>query len=887
MTPTDPPRPSPDALLRQATLEARGRLKIFLGASPGVGKTYEMLLQGAARQRDGIDVVVAIVETHGRAETEALVAPFEVIARSPIAYHGRVLSELDLDAVLARRPALVLVDELAHSNAPGARHPKRWQDIEELRDAGIDVFTTVNIQHIESLNDVVAGFTHVRVRETVPDHVLESAEIEIVDLPPDELIERLKAGKVYIREEAARALHHFFSKSNLSALRELALRRAAQTVDAQMLDHLKAHALGGTYAGSERILVAVSELPGADMLVRTAKRLADALHAPWTALHVETPRDARLTLADRERLGATLALAAGLGATIVTVPAVSVIEGMREQLADMHATQVVIGKSQRSWWFELRHGSVVDRLVRASPGVAVHVIPAGQDAVAGAPRRPASRFGMGHWQDYAIPLAAVALLTGFASLINPWIGYQSIDLLYLIPVVACASLLGLRAGIVAGVVAGLAFNWFFLPPIHTFTVYDPQNLITVVVLIGVAVVTSQLAGRVRAQALLGGRSARENAAIAGFAKTLGTLSDESETAHAVCGEVSRMLDVDTVLLLRDADGSNRLVAASPPENRLSAIEMAAVDWAFDRGEATGRGTNTLTASEWQFRPLKTSLGVLAVIGLARGDASEPVAADRMLLLMSLIDQAALAQERLRLEAEMRQVASVRERDDLRATLLSSIGHDLRTPLTAISAAADALDAEHGGNALVATIRTEAQRLGRFFEDLIEITRIESGALAVRAEPIDLTDAVASAVHDMRTTLGGRAIELDVPPNLPLVRADPRLLGHILINLIDNAAKFGTPASPIRFEGRRERDGVVLSVIDHGPGLPPGLEARVFDRFHRLEGSDRTGGTGLGLAIVKGFANAMQLSVTAANREDLGGARFSILFPAALLLDDAA
>lgn len=883
MNAREPARPSPDALLRQAAREERGRLKIFLGASPGVGKTYEMLLQGAARLRDGVDVVVGVVETHGRVETERLVAPFEVIDRSAIAYHGRILSEMDLDAVIARAPALVLVDELAHSNAPDSRHPKRWQDIEELRDAGIDVFTTVNIQHIESLTDVVAGFTHVRVRETVPDHLLESAEIEIVDLPPDELIERLKAGKVYIREEAARALHHFFSKSNLSALRELALRRAAQTVDAQMLDHLKAHALGGTYAGSERILVAVSELAGSDVLVRTAKRLSDALRAPWTALHVETPRDARLSRADRERLSATLSLAASLGATIVTIPAASVIAGMRDHLAAMHATQVVIGKSHRSWWFELRHGSVVDRLVRASPGVAIHVIPAEGEARAPTPAAP-QPLDWASWGSYAITIAAVAALTLVALLINPWIGYQSIDLLYLLPVVACASTLGLRPGILAGVLAGLAYNWFFLPPIHTFTIYDPQNVVTVAVLIGVGVVTSQLAGRVRAQALLGGRSARENAAIAGFAKTLGALSDEAETAHAICAEVSRILEVDTVLLVRDGR-TTRLVAACPPDNRLSAIENAAVDWAFDRGEPAGRGTGTLTASEWQFRPLATALGVLAVLGVARGDSGEPVAAERMLLLMSLIDQAALAHERLRLEAEMREVASVRERDELRATLLSSIGHDLRTPLTAIRAAADALAQDGRDGALVTTIRDQAQRLARFFDDLIEITRIESGALAVRAEPIDLTDAVASAVHDNRGALVGRPIELDVPPNLPLVRADPRLLGHILINLLDNAAKFGTAGTPIRFEGQRVADGVRLSVIDCGPGLPPGMETRVFDRFQRLEGSDRTGGTGLGLAIVKGFAQAMQLTVSADNRDDEPGARFSILFPAASLLDE--
>ena len=879
MTTRQPDRPSPDFLLRQAEREARGKLKIFLGASPGVGKTYEMLLQGAARLRGGADVVVGVVETHGRADTEALLAPFEIVPRRSIPYHGRMLAEMDLDALLARAPELALVDELAHTNAPGSRHPKRWQDIAELMDAGIDVYTTVNIQHVESLTDLVASFTRVRVRETVPDSVLEQAELEIVDLPPDELIDRLKEGKVYVPEEASRALHHFFSKSNLSALRELALRRAAQAVDTQMLDHLQAHALAGTFAGGERILVAVSEQPGSDKLVRATKRLADALHAPWTALHVETPREARFTPGERERLAAAMGLAASLGATIVTLAANTVIDGVSDQLADMRATQLIIGKSQRSWWFEMRHGSVVDQLVRRSEGVAIHVLPdSGEDQPrpGTAERRPgASQWG--RLRDYGLSALFVALLTIAARLIEPWLSYTSIDMLYLVPVIAAANLFGLRPGIATGVASALCYNFFFLPPVHTFSIYDPQNIATFLVLVSVAIFTSQLASRVRAQALAGARSARENAAIAGFARMLGALSDEVGTAHAVCAEVARLLDVQTVLLVRDGAGL-RLAAAYPPENRLGAIDNAAIDWAFDHGEPTGRGTDTLTASEWQFLPLRTSIGTLAVLGVARADAGDPVPPHRKLLLMSLVDQAALAHERLKLEAEMRQVASLRERDELRATLLSSIGHDLRTPLTALAAAAEALAEDDGNHELVTTIRGEARRLSRFFDDLIDVTRIEAGALAPRTEPVDLTDAVASAVHDMGPTLSGRPIRLDVPPNLPLVRADPSLLNHILINLLDNAAKFGAPATPILIEGRRLPDAVRLSVIDEGPGLPPGREASVFDTFTRLEGTDRTGGTGLGLAIVKGFARAMGLGVEAANREDGEGARFSLTFP---------
>ncbi|HVJ00538.1 MAG TPA: histidine kinase, partial [Sphingomonas sp.] len=413
MSSTDPElRPSPEALLRAAAQEGLGRLKVFLGAAPGVGKTYEMLSEGTARKRAGVDVVIGIVETHGRAETEALVQGHEIVPRHEVEYQGRTLPEMDIDAILARRPQLVLVDELAHTNAPGSRHPKRYQDVEELIAAGIDVYTTVNIQHLESLNDVVASFTKVRVRETLPDRVLENAEIEIVDIPPDELIERLKEGKVYIPDEATRALGSFFSKSNLSALRELALRRAAQTVDAQMLDYVRAHALAGTWAAGERIVVAVSELAGADALIRAAKRTADAARAPWTAVHIETARSSQFSEVERSRLANSLQLASQLGARVATVPAESVVEGLKRFTAEARATQLIVGKSARSRLFELRHGSVVDQLVRETPGVAVHVLPMeGQQRERSDARRGTLGGDWGKPEGYAISLLLVATVT--------------------------------------------------------------------------------------------------------------------------------------------------------------------------------------------------------------------------------------------------------------------------------------------------------------------------------------------------------------------------------------------------------------------------------------------------------------------------------------------
>jgi len=880
-------RPAPEAFLRQAVQEGRGALKVFLGAAPGVGKTYEMLSDAIGRKRAGIDVIIGVVETHGRAETEAMIAGHEIVPRRDIDYQGRSLAEMDLDAILERHPRLALVDELAHTNAPGSRHPKRYQDVEELLAAGIDVYSTINIQHLESLNDVVASFTRVRVRETVPDRILEAAEIEVVDIPPDELIERLKDGKVYVPDEAARALGHFFSKSNLSALRELALRRAAQAVDTQMLDYVRAHSLAGTWAGGERIVVAVSELPGAPELVRAAKRLADALRAPWTAVHVETPRSKQFDDGERQRLSAVLNLASELGGAVASIPADSVLNGLKTYTVDARATQLVVGKSTRSRWFEFRHGSVVDRLVRETPGVAVHVLPTeeGVQAVAQVRQRPKGR-GWGAWQGYAWTLLAIAAVTGLGTALLAVLNIGNVALLFLLPVMFGASRYGLRTGLVAGLASSLAYNFFFLSPLYTFTVDDPENVVTIFVLLAVAAVTSQFAARVRAQADLAASSARQNAALAGFLRRVTSSTTDDELMQTICAELAALFDVQTTLLTVTPNGLS-LRAAYPPHDELQHLERAAAQWAVDHAQPAGRGSSTLTSSDWLFYPLTTRRGVIAVVGVSRQDGKDPVRADQLSLLMSLLEQATLVLERMQLQDDMRDIAQVKERDRLRAALLSSVSHDLRTPLTTILAAAKEL--ERGSTpVLVASIRAEAERLNRFVANLLDMARIEAGALRLNIEATDLTDAVASAVHDTRQTLAGHDINLEVPPNLPLVRIDPQLFHHCLINLLDNAGRYADPGTPIGIRGKREPGGVVLSIIDKGPGLPAGEEARIFETFTRLEGSDRAqSGTGLGLTIVKGFAEAMGLSISAANRDGERGACFSLRFPETLLVRDTA
>ena len=869
-------RPDPDALLKAAKKEARGRLKILLGAAPGVGKTYEMLSEGARMQRAGRDVVAGIVETHGRAETAALITPLEVLPRRQIEHGAHKLTEFDIDAMLARHPQVALIDELAHTNAPGSRHPKRWQDVEELRDAGIDVVATLNIQHVESLNDVVASFTRVRVRETVPDSILDDADIEVIDLPPDELILRLTEGKVYVPEEASRALNHFFSKANLSALRELALRRAAQTVDRQMLDQIALSGEAGNWAAGERIAVAVNDQPGGQALVRAAKRLADSLRAQWTAVTVETPRSANVGAEGKARLAGALKLAAELGATLVTIPAANVADGLRDYLSETKATILVIGKARRSRWFELRHGSVVDRLVRTLPGLALHVLPL-NEAPAEHERVP------GRWSKVGLVFGLVMVLaaTGLNLLIEPYIGINSIDLIYLLPVMATGSLFGMRPAMVSAVAAALAYNFFFLPPTYTLTISDPNNIIAFIMLAGVGAIASQFSGRLRSEANIGARTAMENAALATFGQRLGAVSDMAGSAAAICEEVGRLLDVSAALLVPESEGA-RLLAGWPDLPVFTPIDHAAADWALGKSETTGRASATLNAADWQFWPLRTAHGVQGVLAVANDAQTDPVPPDRRVLFTTMIGQSALALERLKLESESRGLMALKQRDELRATLLSSLGHDLKTPLTAVVAAAEALADESGGSRTAQLLITEAMRLRRLFDDLVEMTRLETGGQVARPEAIDLTEAVAAAAHSLTTELAPHPLRVDISPGLPLVEADARMLHHILVNLLDNAAKFTPAGGAILVSGRRVPGGLELEVADEGRGLPSGQEARLFERFVRVEGSDQTGGTGLGLAIVKGFADAMGLGVSARNREGAAGACFIVVWPERLL-----
>ncbi len=886
----DPNRPSPDALLDAARREerTRGRLKVFLGAAPGVGKTYEMLTIGRAKRQAGADVVVGVVETHGRAETEALLQGFETIPRRVVPYHGATLDEMDLDAILARRPALALVDELAHTNAPGSRHPKRYQDIEELLDAGIDVLTTLNIQHVESLNDVVASITRIRVRETVPDGVLDRADdIEVVDLNPDDLIQRLKDGKVYVPANAERALRHYFSRGNLTALRELALRRTADRVDDELLSHMRANAIAGPWAAGERVLVCVNEDPRSASLVRYAKRLADRLHAPWTALVVEGPRSASLTEAQRDRIAEALRLADRLGGDAVTVPGGRrTAEDILAYARSANVNHIVTGKATRSWLFERVNGSVVHDLVRLSGNISVNVV-SGETAADPMAKRgvttaiPSQPFDA---VPYAIAMGLTGAGLGLALLLRPFLGSENADLFLLTAVVAVAVRWGLGPSLAAVLAASLSYNFFFLPPIYTFTITDPSNIAAFVLFTIVAVLVSNLAARSRLTAIISQTRARATERLFGFSRKLAGCGTLDDVLWATCAQVAAMLQVRVVLLLPEGDAV-AVRAGYPPEDTLDGADLAAARWAFDNDRPAGRGADTLPGARRLFLPMRTGRGTIGVIGLDSDGTGPMLTPENRRLLDALADMGALAIERVRLVEDLDRAERAAETDRLRQALLTSISHDLRTPLASILGAASTLrDLEPAlspasKGELLGTVIEESERLNRFIANLLDMTKLEAGAVAPSLAPQDVTEIVDTALRRLDKVLAGHAVIVDAAPDLPPVALDAVLFEQALVNILDNAAKYAPEGSAVTIRARREGGQIRIDILDEGEGLPEDDVERVFDKFYRARKGDRVrAGTGLGLAIARGFVEAMAGNLRAGNRRDRSGACFTLTLP---------
>jgi two-component system, OmpR family, sensor histidine kinase KdpD len=885
-------RPSPEALLEAARREERrvGKLRIFVGAAPGVGKTYEMLLQAQARQKDGYDVVIGVVETHGRRETEALLAGLEVLPRRRLLYKGQWLDEMDIDAIIARHPQIVLVDELAHTNVEGSRHPKRYLDVEELMSYGIDVYTTVNIQHIESLNDVVAQITHVRVRETVPDAVFDRADaVELVDLTPDDLIARLKEGKVYVPRQAERALEHFFSPANLTALRELALRRTAERVDEQLLNEMQAHAIQGPWPAGERILVCISEDPRCASLVRYAKRLADRLHGPWTALYVQGRRSVQLSEEERDRVADTLRLAEALGGEAITLPASDhhIADDVISYSQANNVTQIVIGKSARTRWFEILHGSVVHDLVRRSGNISVHVI-AGDAAPGQAiPKksvRPAERDEIFDPRPYLAAVLAVVVALGMGGLIWRWVGRVNIDLVFLTAVVAVAVRFGLWPSLFTSIASAICYNAFFVAPYFRFTLADPTNFTAFGFFTLVAILVSNVAARGRTQAVAAMDRARTTESLYAFSRKLAGTATLDDVLWATAYQTALMLKVRVVLLLPE-QGTIAVKAGYPPEDILDNADLAAARWAWENDRTAGRGSDTLPGAKRLFLPMHTGRGAVGVMGIDSDKPGPLLTPDQRRLLDALRDQGALAIERVKLVEEMDRVERVAETERLRSALLTSISHDLKTPLAAVLGAAGTLrdldrklnDAEKID--LLGTIIDESERLNRFIANLLDMTKLESGAITPNIALHDLGEIVGSALRRASRILSNHKVELELASDLPMLELDAVLFEQVLFNLLDNAAKYAPANTTIRIQGWRGAGTVSLRVIDEGSGIPPGDLEHIFDKFYRAQKTDQVrAGTGLGLAISRGFVEAMHGTIIAANRSDRSGAMFTISLP---------
>jgi two-component system sensor histidine kinase KdpD len=882
-------RASPDALLALAGKEGRGRLKIFLGAAPGVGKTYAMLTAARSEKSGGKDIAAGLIETHGRRETELLVDDFEVLPRMPIVYRNQVMREFDLDAALARRPDLLLVDEYAHTNVPGSRHPKRWQDIDELLRAGINVWTTLNIQHLESLNDVVQKISKVRVRETVPDKVFDKAdEVVLVDFPPDELLKRLAEGKIYVQDTAVRAVENFFKPQNLTALRELALRRAAERVDAALIESMQAQAIEGPWAAGERILACVGPDQISPSVVRAAKRLADLMDAPWIAVTVERP-GAYVDSAARQRLDEIMKLAESLGADTQTLTGTDMPAELLRFAKFENVTQIVVGRARGGFISELLRRSLPHELVRRTQDIAIHLVTRASD-VAASPLRPPRRWFSEKLsaQHFLYTTAAVSAAVAAGEILTRLTPIPNLSIVFLLAVLFSAMNFGIWPAIYASVLSFLAYNFFFISPLHTLTVAEPYELLALVIFLVVAIASAAMAARVRDQARISADRMRATRRLYEFTRRLSGLASSADVAEGAASEIHTSLRRPVVVLLAKDDDVT-LTAAWPPEDELDAAAMTAARWAYNHAEAAGANTGTLPIIPWLFTPLRIGDKVLGTIGVATEKDAPPLDSEERALLDTLCEQAAAALERASLAGEMVDAKTAAEAERVRNTLLASISHDFRTPLSSILGAAtslldygDKLDAASKSD-LLGQIKQETEGLDEMVRNLLAITRIDSGALELRKDWIDLRDIVARVVSAARRRGARQSLAIELPTDLPLMRADAILIEQAVGNIVANAVLHTAQKTHIVIDAVTAESEISLRVTDDGLGIAADNLPRIFDRFVKggsLNASADGGqGTGLGLAIAKGIVEAHGGSIRAESPvAESHGARFILTFP---------
>jgi two-component system sensor histidine kinase KdpD len=874
-------RPNPDALLsslqREETAKKRGRLKVFLGMSPGVGKTYAMLEAARRELAAGRDVVIGYVETHGRKETDALTAGLPGVPRKTIEHRGLTLTEMDLDAVLARHPQLALVDELAHTNAPGSRHPKRYQDVRELLDAGIDVFTTLNVQHVGSRAEIVREFTGATIQETVPDSVLDEAEIELVDLPPGELLNRLAEGKVYLPDRAQAAAANFFREGNLIALRELALRVAAEHVGQNVRDYLAARHITGPWKSGQRLLVALSPSPLSESMARWTRRLADNLQAPWLAVFVDTGR--RLSDDEQNRLQKNLALARELGAEVITTSDQDLVDGILRVARQQNVTQIVAGKPAGLQLLEFfRGGSVLGRLIRNSDNIDVCCVRAETGEAAAAPRPFRWRPGSAPRQ-YLGALAVVAGVTVLNFALRNWTGPYALSLVYLMAVVALALFVGRGPIYLAATAGALMWNYFFLPPLYTFYITSFQDALMFIMFFVVALAMGHLTGRLRAQESAEREREERATALYLLTRELAGGKDFTELLGVVIRQLGEVFKADVAVLLPDTNRRAELVPYPFGTLEVSEKEAGVSAWAFRNAKPAGCATDTLPSAEGLYMPLVTPTGCVGVIGL-RLKNGRALPLQQRNLLENFIHQIALVLDRQRLSDADHTAKLLEESERLSKALLDSISHELRTPIAAITSAASGLENLEDNpavrRALTGEIREASRRLNRLVGNLLDMTRLESGRMTPRLEWCDAGDLVGVALRQLEKELAGHPVTTNLPRELPLVKMDFVLMEQALANLLLNAALHTPAGTRIQIKATAENGELLLSVADNGPGIPADVLPQLFDKFYRAPGAP-AGGSGLGLSIVKGFVEAHGGHVSAANRAG-GGAEFTIRLP---------
>jgi len=898
-------RPDPDALLakvkREEAKQRRGKLKVFFGAAAGVGKTYAMLSEAQEKRAEGVDVAVGVVETHGRAETFELLEGLEVLPPRVIEYRGAQIREFDLDGALKRRPALILVDELAHTNAEGSRHSKRWNDVEELLDAGINVYTTLNVQHLESLNDIVGGITQIRVWETVPDTFFERAdEVELVDLPPDDLLERLREGKVYLPAQAERAIRNFFRKGNLIALRELALRRTADRVDAQMRDYREDKAIRDVWRAGERVLVCIGPGALAERLIRAGKRLASSLHADWIVAYIETPQLQQLPATTRDQIMGYLRLAEELGAETATLSATQMSAAILEYAHEKNVTKIVFGKPTRSGWRRWLLGSVVDIVVREAHDFDVYLLACDKEPGAAGPldlslltrsraylglrERGAESPTRRYWRYFA-GIAITAAATGICALMFDHFALLNLAMVYLLCVVVVAYLYGRGPSVLTSLLSVAAFDFFFVPPRFSFAVSDIEYLVTFAVMFAVGLIVGTLTVNLRSQARVSGHRERRAGVLYAFTRELGSTQTEEDIARVVVKHIGQEFEGQSVLLLPDANARIRYPRSQSIQHSFHGADLGVAQWVFDHGRIAGKGTDTLPGTEGVYFPVKRGADSVGVLALLPVNLRRVFLPEQQRLIDTFISQIVQALERVRLARDAQTARVEAETESLRNSLLSAISHDFRTPLASIVGASSSLIdrttrlSEDARLDLGRTIYEEARRMTKLANNLLDMARLEAGSVKLNRQWCPLEEIVGGVLTRLQSRLADHPVKTRLPPDLPLINVDPVMLEQVFENLLENALKYTPADTPLELGAEARPGEIAMWVADRGPGLPAGKENMLFEKFFRGTAEGAQSGVGLGLTICRAIVQAHGGTIRAENRPD-GGAIFTFTLPLA-------